>query len=229
MDDQEVARTRRERDGRFLGSLVTVVLGLLFLGTGIVLMQTRSGEDQTVDAIAIGIGIGIGFIVKGVVTAWGSRPGDRRWMSEAPQRKRDRLQARRTRQLFLFPFAALLMLVVAFGGADDILAGEGETIDYVWGLLPVLYGWLCAAIVMGWDGQSRKNRRYLEDELTVAIRARAMTVAFFVLMTGATVALVLGLFRPTVGMMALTVALAAAGVTAGVRFAWLDREASKDG
>ena len=140
MDDQEVARTRRERDGRFLGSLVTVVLGLLFLGTGIVLMQTRSGEDQTVDAIAIGIGIGIGFIVKGVVTAWGSRPGDRRWMSEAPQRKRDRLQARRTRQLFLFPFAALLMLVVAFGGADDILAGEGETIDYVWGLLPVLYG-----------------------------------------------------------------------------------------
>lgn len=227
MDDQEVARTRRERDGRFLGSLVTVVLGLLFLGTGIVLMQTRSGEDQTVDAIAIGIGIG--FIVKGVVTAWGSRPGDRRWMSEAPQRKRDRLQARRTRQLFLFPFAALLMLVVAFGGADDILAGEGETIDYVWGLLPVLYGWLCAAIVMGWDGQSRKNRRYLEDELTVAIRARAMTVAFFVLMTGATVALVLGLFRPTVGMMALTVALAAAGVTAGVRFAWLDREASKDG
>ena len=150
-------------------------------------------------------------------------------MSEAPQRKRDRLQARRTRQLFLFPFAALLMLVVAFGGADDILAGEGETIDYVWGLLPVLYGWLCAAIVMGWDGQSRKNRRYLEDELTVAIRARAMTVAFFVLMTGATVALVLGLFRPTVGMMALTVALAAAGVTAGVRFAWLDREASKDG
>ena len=65
--------------------------------------------------------------------------------------------------------------------------------------------------------------------MTVAIRARAMTVAFFVLMTGATVALVLGLFRPTVGMMALTVALAAAGVTAGVRFAWLDREASKDG
>ena len=107
--------------------------------------------------------------------------------------------------------------------------GEGRLRDYLWILLPVLYAWVTASIAMGWDHNSRQNRRFLEDELTVVIRARAMTAAFWVLMAGATASLALFLVRPEFGAMGLLTALAAGGGTAGVRFAWLDREAGQDG
>jgi hypothetical protein len=48
-------------------------------------------------------------------------------------------------------------------------------------------------------------------------------------MTGLTVALGLGLWRPQYGIMALPYVLALGGASAGLRFAWLDREAGRDG
>jgi hypothetical protein len=86
-----------------------------------------------------------------------------------------------------------------------------------------------AALAMGWDGNSRKNRRYLEDELTEALRARAVVWAFGVLMAGGTVALCVGLWRPEMGVADLPFAMVAAGATAALRFALLDREAGRDG
>jgi hypothetical protein len=47
-------------------------------------------------------------------------------------------------------------------------------------------------------------------------------------MAGTTIALGLGLWRLETGLIALPFALAAAGATAGLRFAWLDREAGRD-
>jgi hypothetical protein len=55
-----------------------------------------------------------------------------------------------------------------------------------------------------------------------------MVWAFFVLMSGTTIALGLALWRPETGIVAIPFALAAAGATAGLRFAWLDREAGRD-
>jgi hypothetical protein len=81
---------------------------------------------------------------------------------------------------------------------------------------------------MGWDGGSRKNKRFLEDELTQSLRARSMILAFFVLMAGATVSLGLGLWRAEVGILSLPFVLAAGGASAGLRFAWLFREAGRD-
>jgi hypothetical protein len=85
------------------------------------------------------------------------------------------------------------------------------------------------AIVMGWDWNTRQHRRFLDDELTQAMRAQAMMLAFAVLMAGVTVAMVLGMWRPAVGVAALPYVLAIGGATAGLRFAWLDREAERNG
>ena len=227
MDDQDLVEAGRARLRKFRTGVVLAVLGALAVLTGFLLAQGRTGDAAT--GAGVLSGVGLSFLMVGAVLAWWTRPGDRRWMTEAPRTRRDRLQARRSGQLFIFPAVAVVFLALALRPVRDLAAGEGQLRDYLAILLPVLYAWVTAAIAMGWDHNSRQNRRFLEDELTLAIRARAMTAAFLVLMIGATLALALFLVRPGLGAIGLMVAIAAGGATAGVRFAWLDREAGQDG
>lgn len=228
MDEQELAKTARKRVREFYSWISLAVLGVMLTGTGFVFGHPRSGGDEGT-TWAVLAGLGFSFILMGVIGAWQLRPGKRSWMSEASQSKRDRLQSQRSGALFIFPAVAVIFLTLALEPVRHVAEGAGQFRDYLWILPPVLYAWLTVAIVMGWDGTSRQNRRFLEDELTVVIRARAMTAAFLVLMIGATLALALWLVTPEFGAIALMVAIAAAGATAGVRFAWLDREAGQDG
>lgn len=227
MDDQELAKAGRIRARKFYSAVCLAVLGVLAAGFGFVTGQGQTGDAATFAGVLAGLGVS--FVLVGAVGAWLYRPGDRRWMTEPPQGKRDRLQAQRSSQLFLFPAVAVIFLALALEPVRHVMEGEGRLRDYLSILLPVLYAWVTAAIAMGWDHNSRQNRRFLEDELTIVIRARAMTAAFMVLMAGATAALALFLVRPELGAMGLLTALAAGGATAGVRFAWLDREAGQDG
>lgn len=227
MDNQELAVAGHKRARKYYSALALAILGVPAMGAGFVFGQGQTGDEAT--GWGVVAGLGFSFILAGAILAWRMRPGDRSWMSEAPQTKRDRLQARRSRQLFVFPAVALIFLALALNPVRNVASGQGALRDYLSIMLPVLYAWLTAAIAMGWDGQSRQNRRFLEDELTVVIRARAVTSAFLVLMAGATIALALLMVSKEFGAIALMVALAAGGATAGVRFAWLDREAGKDG
>lgn len=227
MDQRELARATRERSRKFQGALVLAGLGVVAAGLG--LAYARAPGESEATAAGFAVGLGVVLALGGALLAWRSRPGDTRWMQEPAQTRRDRLQAGRSRQLFLFPAVALIFTALAVEPAGRIVAGEGALRDWLSVLLPVLYAWVTAATAMGWDGASRQNRRFLEDELTVAIRARAMTAAFVVMMAGATVALAAGLAQPRYGAVALLFAIVAAGATAGVRFAWLDREAGQDG
>ena len=227
MDEQELTKTRRARTLKFYGGLALAAIGLAAVVFGAVSGDGRNGDEAT--GFGFLAGVGVALVLGGLAVAWMKRPGNTAWMTESPLTKRDRLQGQRSRQLFLFPVVALIFTALAVAPADRLVAGEGGFRDYLSVLLPVLYAWLTAALAMGWDGQSRRNRRFLEDELTLALRARAMTAAFLVLMAGATAALGLAFVRPVFGVVALLFALAAAGATAGVRFAWLDREAGQDG
>jgi hypothetical protein len=227
MDEQELAGMKRERARKFYTGLALMGLGVTAVVAGGVFARGETGDAASGPGFAVGLGVALGL--GGAIMAWAARPWNRRWISEAPQTKRERLQGRRSLQLFLFPGVALIFTALAIEPANNIVAGEGGLRDGLSVLLPVLYAWLTTAIAMGWDGPSRRNRRFLEDELTVAIRARAMSAAFLVLLAGTTAALGLTLVRPDLGVVALLFTLAAAGATAGVRFAWLDREAGQDG
>jgi cell division protein FtsW (lipid II flippase) len=227
MDERELARGRRERSRKFQGALALIVLGVgsALLGA----LYARSSVENETTAAGFAVGLGLALAVSGIVVAWKNRSGDTRWMNEAPQTRRDRLQAQRSRQLFLFPAVALVFTGLAVEPVNRIVADGGALRDWLAVLLPLIYAWVTAATAMGWDGHSRQNRRFLEDELTVALRARAVTAAFLVLMIGSTAALALMLAQPRFGATALMFALVAAGGTAGIRFAWLDREAGQDG
>ncbi len=224
--DRSDDRPARGRGWKFLLGLTTAGLG-----AGLAVVGFNNGADATGElASRIGVmtGVGIGVFVVGGMVAWKMRPGGPASRGEDEPGKRERMQEQRSMLLWLFPIITLIFLYQSTRAIPLILAGDEGISNYMSVLLPVLYAWLAASVTMGWDGNSRKNRRYLEDELTQVLRARAIVWAFLVLMAGATIALGLGLWRLETGLIALPFALAAAGATAGLRFAWLDREAGRD-
>lgn len=228
MDREKALETeRRSRARTFRLSLAGAGVGLVMLAVGFAFGLNKEGDVAT--GLGVIAGMGMVFTLAGALLAWLYRPGDTRWMTEAAPSRRDRMQAQRNGQLFLFPAVGLLFLVLAIEPTRAIMTGQGEFGDWLRMLLPVLYAWVTASIVLGWDWQSRKHRRYLEDELTAVLRARAMTAAFVVLMIGATAAFAVGLVRAELGVIGVMAAIAAGGATAGIRFAWLDREAGRDG
>jgi hypothetical protein len=222
MNEQERAREQRGRSRKLTGALMALVVGL-GMSAG-ALGYYRAGLFGG-GATAVVVGVGIGLTVIAAIKAWKMRPWDRRWQAEAVHARRDRLQAGRSRILWALPLVSMAFLAVAFGAWEGVQAGDDAVIDYVQVGLPVLYAWVVAAVVMGWDFQSRSNREYLDDELTGTMRARALGAAFVVLMGAGTVALGITLWRLDWAVPALISALTLGGAAAGLRFAWLDREA----
>lgn len=227
MNDRDIRKEARSRRAKFIGALIAIGLGVLMGGIGFVIGAHRTDDEAT--AWGITAGIGIGLSAGGIILAWILRPGDDGLRAETEPLKRDRLQAQRVRQLWVFPVLTLAFLIQSTIAMQDILAGEGSFGDFACASLPVLYAWVVASITMGWDHQSRANKRFLEDELTTVLRARAVAAAFVILMIGTTIAFALGLWRAEFGIAALPFVLSAAGATAGIRFAWLDREFGEDG
>ena len=227
LEDRDLKLEGRGRTRKCVGARSTCAVGGLLTGRGFVFAQGRSGDEVTQAGVLAGIGVGL--MLGGAAIAWKMRPNDRRWRTETATGKRERLQGQRTRQLWLLPMVSVLFLVQGTRALNDILAGQGSWPDYLGAALPVLYAWVAAAIALGWDWQSRKERRFMEDELTVALRARAVGLAFVVLMGGATLTLGLALWSPRVGVLAIPFVLVAGGAAAAIRFAWLDREAGRDG
>lgn len=224
---EELARVRR---GRFRLGLGVVGVSVAAIVGGAAVGLATGGEGDVATAAGVAVGMGVVAVFAGVALAWCSRPG--RPLDPAThgeETRRDRLQRGRTQQLVIFPFVMLAFMMQAHRGMQAVLAGEGGLGAYLQVSLPVIYGWLVPAIVMGWDWNTRQHRRFLDDELTQSMRAQAMMLAFVVLMAGATVAMVLGMWRPAVGVAALPYVLAAGGATAGLRFAWLDRAAECHG
>jgi hypothetical protein len=219
--------TERTSRTKFVLLVMLTAVGAAMLGGGIAWGIDLTGDEATTAGVIAGIGAA--FMAAGGICAWFYRPNGPRWRADpAEPGKRDRLQAQRARQLAIFPALSLLFLAQAIGALEHVVEGQHRWVDYLRLAVPVLYAWVTAMMVMGWDGASRKNKRFLEDELTQSLRARALTLAFFVLLAGTTVSLGLGLWRAEIGVASLIFALAAAGAAAGLRFAWLFREAGRD-
>jgi len=225
-----IRRAKAERSRCWWSGIALAAVGAVGLagGAGFAILNGTQGDQATTAGVAAGMGLGL--ILVGSVVAWWGRPG--RPIDVAESRdgaKREKLQQARTQQLVIYPIVLLLFMVQAHSAMVRVLSGDHNLGAYMQILLPVLYGWLIPVLVMGWGWHGQQNRRLLEDELTQVMRARSMILAFVVLMGGVTVALGLGLWHADYGVMALPYVLALGGASAGLRFAWLDREAGRDG
>ena len=229
-ENAAVLRVKMERRKCWWGGIAIAVIGAAALanGAGFAVLVGADGDQATTAGVAAGVGFG--FVVVGGLMAWCGRPGRPiDVVASGEGSRRDKLQRARTRQLIIYPVLMLMFMVQAHSAMLRVLGGDHNLGSCAQILLPVLYGWVIPVLVMGWDWHAKKNRRLLEDELTQAMRAQSMILAFVVLMGGVTVALGLGLWRTDYGVMALPYVLALGGASAGLRFAWLDREAGRDG
>lgn len=227
MSDRNSGREGRARMWRRLSSALVIIGGVVMCATGFALGMAREGDAAT--GWGVLAGVGMAAVVVGLVKLWIDQQVDIEANDPGGSTKRERLQAQRSRMLWIFPIVAVVFLFQATRGSIEILNGSDDFKHYINIALPVLYAWVVAMIVMGWDGHTRKNRKLMEDELTVLIRARAMTASAIVMMLGLTIAFGLGLWRTEMGVLAIPFVLTAGAATAGIRFAWLDREAGRDG
>lgn len=214
----------RPRPGRFWWSMTAVGAGGFMMSVGLSVGLESSGNAATGWGVLAGSGLAIA--VAGAILAWLNHPAAGT-ADTAPQR--DRLQGQRVQVLAMFSIVNLAFLPRATGAIAAIASGAGELGDFIFAPMPVLYAWLLALTTLGWDHHSRTHRKFMEDELTQLVRARAISAAFVVLMAGLTVVFGLGLWRPELTLYGVVYALTAAGATAGLRFVWLDREFGKDG
>jgi len=170
---------------------------------------------------------GVAMLV-GAILAWFSKPGQDRRRLDAIMTYRDRVQRNRTIQLFTMSLVVLIEGIMIIGFSDDLLAGRvSEAVVPL--LMAVTVSWIIVMTVMEWDGGSRKVKKFLDDELSRHIRARATGLAFIVLMAGATLALAASVWAPNWTPLVLAFSLLASAGAAALRFALLDREASGDG
>jgi len=218
---RSVPPSARHGARRLKGPILAAVGAVLLIGGAVVGASGAEGDAASAAGVAAGAGL-----VLGLAGLFMARRRDAGCAAHGDTTRLDQLQKRRTRQLVIYPAIMLGLLAQSFGSLHACMVGEGRLVDVIRVLLPVLYGWITPLIVMGWDGVTLANRE-LDDELTQSMRARSMILAFVVLMAGATIALMLGLWNPAYGVTALPIVLAVGGAAAGLRFAWLDREAER--
>ena len=224
--DREGAQQAQARARRFKGGLLAVGLAAAAGAMGLVLAMDGSAVEQRNALIVLAVAGAVAVV--GAVLAATARPNAETRSLDAGLSRRDREQRQRRATLFAMPFQVMFALVLGVPAVNRLLSDAPRSWDWVVAGLVVLWAWVIPAAVMGWDVASRKAKKFLEDELTQALRGRAMTLGYVVLLAGVSAVYLLGLWRPDWAMIAFPFALAAGAVTPALRFALLDRAAEGD-
>lgn len=218
---------------RRIGGLLT------FAGTGSTIVGVVARDDGLEPGLKAGIDgqwtngailVGLALVTLAVLllaATYQTRAS--RMRSPTDPHQEARAQRRRAGMLVLY---SIVLMVASFGASLEIHRsmvgverdGDGQLLGVV-----IAYAWLVPIILMGWDWQSIRDRRWLNDELSRQMRTRAVMVSFFVLLLGVTTALVLTILQPVWGLMALPPTLGLAVSAAGLSFVWLDWKAGRGG
>jgi anti-sigma factor RsiW len=219
MTESELRRLDRLRARLFKPALIG-----MFVGAMVGIATWVSGHDEAPygDFVMTGAGVVTGA---SAMLALFTYAGFKAWtrLHEGAVGRADREQATRAWTLLAMTFAGLILSVASAFAAQSMVSGTAEGLDWLTALNAVLYAVLVPIMVMNWDAQARKLKKWLEDELVRALQARALTAAFFVLMAGASGAYVVGLWRPEWAVIALPIVLWSAAATASLRFVTLSR------
>lgn len=229
----------RRREAGFKASWFVVGAGAALVVLGLAVRESGPGAGAGEWAARLAGGpeplaagaliVGAMVVALGLFIALLRRPGEAaRRLAETTPGRSEKAQAERAWLLTLIPLTMVFFASRAVGWVGRVLDGSAGLSDVLFLGAAILYAWLGPIVVMGWDGGSRRNRRYLEDELSQHIRARSIMLGFFVLLAGVTAALALALWNPVWTAQALPLAMSAAGAAAALRFVWLDRQAARD-
>jgi hypothetical protein len=223
--DWVVAERRRARRERIATAVFCVGVAVAVFGAIV------WPEDGLESAGPVLVATAAGFVVAvaGLCGMIAFRPGEARRKLAETGGYRDRVQKEWVGRIAILPAASFGLTVIAMSRADEWLSGEDPSLSGVLlAAAAVLNSLLIPVMVMGWDGGSRKQKRLLEDELTRAYRASAITCAFWVLLIGAMGLYLVGLWKPHYAVVALPMVLWSAAATAALRFTQLHQGAERE-
>lgn len=224
--EQRALAAREAKRTRRLKTALIVLMVVVMVDVATAISMARGIIPPTTVAIITLAAITIGLVALAAVL--GHTPGpEARRLAGSPGR-RDREQNARTGQIMTLSVSSgIFALIAALRGAD-IVAGELEFSAIAVIAAFAIIALTLPAMVMNWDGGARAAKRYLEDELTRAFRARAIATGFWVLLPGVLGVYLFGLWRPDQAIVFMPLALWAGAGAAAMHFALLNRAADAD-
>ena len=212
-----------KRGSRFKVALIVLTMALMMDVAVAVSMLRGMAPPRPATMIVLGL-VTVGLAALAAVFA---PAGEARRLATGAGR-RDREQRARTAQMFSATGTSAVLALVAvlhdgrFFGDRPEFPGVMVVSAFATAIL------ILPAMVMNWDGQGRAAKRFLEDELTQAFRARAIATGFWVLLPGALGIYLAGLWRPEQAIVFMPLVLWAGAASACLRFALLHRAAERD-
>ena len=185
---REAKRTKR------LKTALIVLMVAVMVDVATAISMARGIIPPTTVAIITLAAITLSLVALAAVL--GHAPGPEARRLEASPGRRDREQNARTGQMLALTISSGVFALIAAMHGGDIVAGEVKFSAIAVIAAFAITALTLPAMVMNWDGGARAAKRYLEDELTRAFRARAIATGFWVLLPGVIGAYLFGLWRP---------------------------------
>lgn len=211
------------RTARFKFALIVLVMAVMMDAAVAIAMLRGMAPPAPVTIVVLGV-VTVGLAVLAAAFAPG---GEARRLAASPGR-RDREQRARTAQMLVVSAMSAVIALIAVLRGGDIVAGDPEFSAVMVIIVFATLTLTLPAMVMNWDGGAQRARRYLEDELTRAFRARAIATGFWVLLPGVLGIYLTGLWRPEQAVIFMPLVLWAGAAAACLRFALLHRAAERD-
>jgi predicted nucleic acid-binding Zn ribbon protein len=227
---RELIRREHDRQRRTLLAALPLAFGApgLIVVFGVVITGLAQG-------VWLWITIAGGLVAVGV-TAWGAiqlhaaNPDDRTlalakrtdWIDEA---QRGRVYAMLYTCIFAFIFIPL-----GLSAAGDMVSGEGNAARAINALIALFIPMVQILMLTGRDGGiTKKMRKYLDDEHTRALRARACGTGLAVAMAAASGVYLIGLWQAEVAVVLMLPVLFAGSFAAVIHYGLLERRAERGG
>lgn len=225
-NEQRALEARVAKRTRRLKTALIVLMVAVTVDVATAISMARGIIPLTTVAIVILAAVTIGLVALAAVLGHALSPEARR-LAASPGR-RDREQNARTGQILALTVSSGVFAAIAALRGGDIVAGEVEFSAITVIAAFAITTMTLSAMVMNWDGGARAAKRYLEDELTRAFRARAIATGFWVLLPGVIGVYLFGLWRPDEAIVFMPLALWSGAAAAAVHFAFLNRAADRD-
>ena len=140
----------------------------------------------------------------------------------------DKAQRERVYGMLYTCISALILLPIGLSAASDIMVGDSNPVRHVGALAGLFIPLVQILLLTGRDGGiTKKMRKYLDDEHTQALRARACGTGLAVAMGAASVVYLIGLWRPEVAVVLMLPVIFAGSFAAVIHYGLLERKAER--
>jgi fatty acid desaturase len=123
---------------------------------------------------------------------------------------------------------AFIMLPISVSAAGDMVSDDSNPIRVLNAVMALLIPLVQILMLTGRDGGiTKKMRKYLDDEHTQALRARACGTGLAVAMGAASAVYLIGLWRPEVAVVLMLPVIFAGSFAAVIHYGLLERKAER--